>query len=103
MIHKHIYSIEEIHTEYSEWIQAYEIPLSDGYSLSILTGSHDSSATEGTLEIALLLHGDYAIQDDDYLDPSIIHFISKDEAISMLKEMQDTKKYINTFISYRDK
>lgn len=53
----------------------YRVELKDGYLLSILTGSHFSSAELQTVEVALMYNDTFAYGDDDS-DLSIIHYMS---------------------------
>ena len=52
----------------------YAINLKDGYSLSILTGSHVESAELQTIEVALMNNHRFAFGEDS--DEAIIHYMS---------------------------
>lgn len=80
--------------------------LKDGYSLSILTGSHDDSVELQTVEVALLKNGGFVFGVED-TDESIIHHMSWSSFLDFLGDMstalQDEEDVIEKiFKHYRD-
>ena len=80
--------------------------LKDGYSLSILTGSHCDSAELQTVEVALLKDGEFVFGEEDS-DESIIHYMDWSTFLDFLGDMstalQDEEDVIEKiFKHYRD-
>lgn len=74
-------------TLYVEDVHRYRIKLTDGYKLSILTGSHFNSASLGTVEVALIKDNEF-VYGPVNSDRSIIHYMDWETFNEFIKYMQ---------------
>ena len=88
-----------ISTLYTEKLHRYRIILTDGYELSVLTGSHFNSAELGTVEVALIKDNEF-VYGPINSDRSIIHHMSWEQFNHFIRYMQ-TAYENNLSDSYR--
>lgn len=93
---KRINSVKEITTVRSSGFARYVFPLTNGYYLSIVTGSHFNSAEMGTIEVALMTDNGPAFGEDNW-DESIIHYIYPEDAETLIKFYQMVINYPECF------
>lgn len=69
----------------------YRIKLTDGYELSVVTGSHFNSTKLGTVEVALIKDNEF-VYGPINSDKSIIHYMDWETFNQFIKNMQNAYK-----------